>query len=528
MKCGEEKPACIRCSNTGRKCEYEGQISAPFAKSALSPSPNTVWRERRAFAYYFQQAAPCVGGGLDAEFWRTIVPQVCRSEPAVSDAVISISALFESPEPCPDLVLSRSPRALNQSHQDALGWYSRAVSVVRQRINQGNIDTFVGLISCMLFICIEALQGSVDTALQLYQQGVHLIRDFRTQVASRTVSAMQASWLEDTIVPIFDRLGTVALSVSGIPVTALLRDTERAAIQGFTSLKSARETIVLLAGETRIFQLNYEEYCSNPSAEGAPTLSELSNQQSILLATLRSWHMAFTRLMDDLATKGISLQETGTGALLSTYYEMQLIILETGLSSLQTATDSYLPNFQNIISQSRLALEASARPDGTQPPYSFDIGVGLPLWFTCLRCRDPTTRREATALLRLAPQVQGFHKSEPIASFGERIIFLEEQKALAASANREMAPESSSTTIGLHPDADTNASAAEIVPEEARIGPIGVFRSTVDAYPGVPEQEMMIQGDYATDRTFLRFSRNERSPDTGGWQSVNECIPFDV
>jgi hypothetical protein len=95
-----------------------------------------VWRERRFFAYYFQHVAASIGGELDLDFWSTIVPQVCRSEPAVWDAIIAISALFESPEPCPDLVPLRreNSRTLNQNHRDALGWYARSVSAIRQRI----------------------------------------------------------------------------------------------------------------------------------------------------------------------------------------------------------------------------------------------------------------------------------------------------------------------------------------------------------------------------------------------------------
>ncbi|KAJ5180316.1 C6 zinc finger domain protein [Penicillium capsulatum] len=502
VKCGEEKPACIRCTRTGRTCEYRGQSSISIASNPLPSLPNTVWRERRAFAYYFQQAAPSVSGGLDNVFWQTIVPQICRSEPAVWDAMISLSALLESPEPGPD-----------QNQRDALGWYSRAVSSVRQGIERGRVDIFVGLISCMIFISVEALQGSTDVALRLYQQGVHLIRELRLRVAHKGISALQASWLEDTIVPIFDRLGTVALSVSGIPVSALLRDTDRASLREFPSLKFARETMILLAGETRIFQLNYEEHISNPLDPGVPTAAELLNQQVTLLQGLQNWDSAFSRLMNHLETAGISPQEFGTAASLSTYYEMHLIILETGLSSLQTATDPYLPNFQNIVFQSRIALNASAGPDGTQPPFTFDIGVVLPLWFTCLRCRDPTTRREAAALIRQAPQVQGVHKTASIATLAEKIIAYEETKATPLAASQD---------AFVEPLSRPNDSTADLIPEEARVGPIGVYR----AGENVPTE----RGDCdqkSSGQTILQFSRNERDRGTGDWRVVRDLVPVD-
>lgn len=438
-----------------------------------------------------------------------------------------MSALVESPEPCPDRTPSHN---LDQNQQDALGWYSRAVSSVRQGIERGSVDIFVGLISCMLFISIEALQGSTDVALQLYQQGVHLVREFRSQITHRAISALQASWLEDTIVPIFDRLGTVALSVSGIPVSALLRDADRAFIQDFASLKFAREAIVLLAGETRIFQLNYEEHIAKPHDKSAPTIKELQNQQATLLNSLQSWHSAFSRLINHLATTGLSPQEIGTIALLSAYYEMHVIILRTGLSSLQTATDAYLSNFQNIVSQSRLALDASARPDGTQPPFTFDIGIGLPLWFTSLRCRDPTTRRAATALIRQAPPVQGFHKSDSMANLAKKIIAFEERKAMPLIADQDMvgrdARQPSSPSV--EPFSGTNESTAELIPEEARIGPISVFRVGEDAPPEMSERERLDWDRSSGSQTILRFSRNERDRESGGWRVVSEFVPVDA
>lgn len=165
---------------------------------------------------------------MDVDFWRTVVPQVCRYEPAVWDAIITISALFERPQQCPDSVIQRHENSvsLTKNHQDALGWYSRSVSAVRQRIEQGSVDTFIGLISCVLFICIEAIQGNADGAMQLYHQGVQLIAALRPQIASAATN--KASLLEDTIIPLFIRLGTFALASGGAPVTALLRDTEDA------------------------------------------------------------------------------------------------------------------------------------------------------------------------------------------------------------------------------------------------------------------------------------------------------------
>ncbi|KAG0156756.1 hypothetical protein PDIDSM_3937 [Penicillium digitatum] len=461
--------------------------------------------ERRAFAYYFECAASSIGGGLDVYFWRTVVPQVCRYEPAVWDAIITISALFERPQKCPDHVLQRYDDniSLTKSHQDALGWYSRSVSPVRQRIEQGSVDVFVGLISCVLFICIEAIQGNADGAVQLYCQGVQLINALRSQI------------------------------------TSLAADTEYALTQQFDSLKSAREAIVLLAIEIPLF----ETACTKESPQGHVyhMPDEFNTRRFSLVARLRNWHIAFHKLMTVLCAKDIlSLQQIGTSALLLSYHEMLYIMLETCTSLSLMQFDAYLPNFQNIVEQSAIAPKASVRSDGTQPPFTFDLNVGLPLWFTSLRCREPRTRRAALALLRQAPLVQGFYQCSMWAAVGETIMELEESYAMAKKVAYH-SPNSGTLDLKDGPipsfelaassysalaDMGSTTPTALFIPEEVRIGPIAAFRP-IDGFPSGTTEADIAKWNRGPDQVFLRYSRSERGMGGNSYRVVYEYVPFD-
>lgn len=473
---------------------------------------------------------------MDGDFWRTIVPQVCRGEPAVWDAIISVSALFEGPEPFPDLVSRRpkNPPTLTQNHRDALSWYSRSVTSVRQHIEHGAVDIFVGLVSCVLFICIEALQGATAEALRLYGQGVHLILALRAQIASGAMPPAKAFLLEDIIVPIFVRLGAMAFTISGAPVTSLLPENEHALKQKFVSLKSARDAIVLLSTEAQLLESICEKNMFRASAPHMPL--ELINRQMALSSRLRSWQTAFTKLMVCLHSKGrLSPEQTSTAALLCTYHETVLIILETCVSPSRMLIDAYLPNFQTIIDQSRIALDAYAQPDGTQPPFTFEISVGLPIWFTCLRCREPRIRRMALDLLRRAPQVQGVYKLPPAVTLGEKVIVLEETYGSALDAAQGM----TSSTIPGSADAlahsrgkssdgssSMDISREVLVPEEARIRPIGIFRLREGIPPEIVDEDVA-KWNASLDQEFLRFTRNKYNMDSGTWQIVHECVPID-
>jgi hypothetical protein len=64
--------------------------SSPFCS-------NNGRSERQAFEYYYHRAGPAIAGVMDVSFWKGIVLQICLSEPAAWDAMITISLLYENP-----------------------------------------------------------------------------------------------------------------------------------------------------------------------------------------------------------------------------------------------------------------------------------------------------------------------------------------------------------------------------------------------------------------------------------------------
>jgi hypothetical protein len=220
--------------------------------------------------------------------------------------------------------------------------------------------------------------------------------------------------------------------------------------------------------------------------------------------------------MESLGTKCVlSPHQIGTGAILVAYYETLIIILATCVTSRsEILTDAYLPNFQTIIDQSRIVLDTSARADGTQPPFTFDANVSGPLWFTCLRCRDPTIRQVALALLRRAPQVHGFYKTTLATTFIEKMVVVESMFAMSAAQG---------TACSTKLLESSNAP----MPEEARLGPVTVFRARDGFPPGTTEEEIA-KWTKNRDQAFLQFSRNKHDLASDTWQLVHDYIPIDL
>ncbi|GIJ83045.1 hypothetical protein Asppvi_001562 [Aspergillus pseudoviridinutans] len=540
VKCGEEKPNCIRCTSTGRKCDYPSPAPSRHASTSassvvpvldrpLSLSPSRVWLERRAFAHYAQHAASFIGGGLEIDFWVGVLTQVCRTEPAVWDAINAISALFENPDPCIDPVWPRQnnngSQVLRPSHRDALRWYSRSLATMRRQIDRGSVDMNVALISCILFICIEMVQGRVDEALRLYQQGVGLIFDLRAG-GTRMGSCTDFALLQDTIIPFFLRLGTIAQRISGVPVSGLLEEMQGRTENIFSSLSSARLAMAALAAEGMIFQRSVEEHFATKGPGCAVPLAFKSKQKD-LQKRLAKWHRAYTDFVNSSDPSEVPI---GLTSLLLSFHAVTSIVTAVSTEHLETAYDAFLPQFRLIVEQSAVHLEASAGPNGRQPPFTLETGPGLSLLMTAIKCRDPWLRRRALELLRKAPPVQALYRCAPGATLAESFIKYEESGTIFNGSSPGCA---GSYGEGSHwtktfPESgrsEIESTITTLIPEESRIHGYSVFQPLDDPWLlGDPD---ISKWNRRPDQTYFRFSRNRFDENTKTWRMVHDIVPID-
>ncbi|KAL4813591.1 hypothetical protein BDW67DRAFT_192755 [Aspergillus spinulosporus] len=573
IKCDQQKPSCRRCIAARYTCEYPSQVTTSYASAPSSttssildldldvsldvsgssaPAAASVWRERRAFAYYFHHAAPYLAGGLDQSFWTVTVPRICRAETAVWDAVNAISTLFEFPEMCLDFVFLRHEKtqsSLNDKQIEALSWYSRSLSKIRSGIERGNLSVQVALVSCVLFICIEMVQGRVEEALELYSQGVQLIHDLRARARYALLTASEIGFIESTIVPLFVRLGTAALVISGVPVCDLLSGLDTQQEYLFQSLEDARDALIPLAAEVQIFWRDTGRNPFIPGPSGEPAIPSSTEAEAAvarakrdhLQARLDAWFCAytnlttppqFTRTHQPAAKSKIN---TSTHAILLTFHATLSTILATSLSQTACIYDSYVHSYRTIVEQASIALKSLRKPDGTQPVFTFELGVGLPLFWTALTCREPVTRREALKLLGIAPPMQGFSKAQVGLALAGRIAELEEGFA-RDMLSKMPSPEGENGEALLTPPYDSTEGKEApkptvkktdlYIPEEARIQHYSVFRPRDQPHVLGPHGHDISKWGRSPDRLFLRFTRNRWDEEIGGWVLSDECVPM--
>jgi hypothetical protein len=150
VKCDETKPACNRCTSTGRKCEGYS-VSAPSRGNSRSPPTQnqahasetlcslSLYRlsseipgdeiERRSFYYLRERAIYDISGYFESEFWDRLGLQISHTEPTVRHALLALSSLcetYESKSINQDLTNDR-----DQFHiQFELQQYSKAVRLL--------------------------------------------------------------------------------------------------------------------------------------------------------------------------------------------------------------------------------------------------------------------------------------------------------------------------------------------------------------------------------------------------------------
>lgn len=467
-------------------------------------------------------------------FWTVTVPQICRTEPAVWDAMIAISALFEHPSQSLDFALLRNSnapeRGLNQSQQDALAWYSRSISNIQSQIHSGSADPYVALVSCVLFICIETLQGRIEEALELFRQGVSLILDLRIQASLSCVSVSKTNLLEDTVIPLFVRLGTTSLAIAGVEASAVFALVETPLQPIFASLDSARSAIALLSAEAILFDREANQHLKAVGGDLAVS-SEMLERQKALQTRLNDWHQAYINLCQSHYPDATSPADVES--VLLAYYAASYVHVSGCLTQSESTYDTHREKFLMIVEQAVLHLNNLSGPKAIQPPFTFEMGIGLPLSLVALKCREPALRRKALGLLRQAPPMQGFFKCTPLVLLIENLMILEEGYALALR-------ESTSPTVIGAPARDQQnepafmagqratetGSTLTTIPEEARICFYGVFRPSNGLPPSIKDEDFAGY-NRGPNQLFLEIARNRYDELSGTCYPVHEVLPLD-
>ncbi|KAH7389899.1 hypothetical protein BKA66DRAFT_460063 [Pyrenochaeta sp. MPI-SDFR-AT-0127] len=481
VKCDEKRPKCLRCIKTGRICDGYAQLDRDYFVQVFSHAQARSGRLERTvptvslygdnvhcLEFYFHCVRPMLSGRFDTQFWSRIALQLAHAEPSVRNALIALSHLSKC-EPG-TLEHARRSTATKDPSQLKPFWYSynNAVKCLVNRIAEPSYTPEVGLVSCILFVCIEFLRTDSHTAFTHLKNGLRIVselrRERRTDLGTRQEGSAQhrfgasTSMIEEELVPILIQ-GLMSALMYGVDVDTEFTFLEhqpscnykqrfydiREALSSYWDLRNAS---VLLARDMAM-KLH----------QGVrPTKSDLQRRDYILQDHC-TWLQALLELE---SFSNASTDERVSFSALKLAYYSTYTACACVTDTHEMSFDAHLSTFEALILHAKVIVKSMGITNVADPlrsrkdavaNFTFDTALIPALYHTALHCRCPTTRREAVTLLSLNIPREGLWDAQQHCIVAKRVIEIEEMEVDERGWPTEQARLSSSI-VGLDLDKD--------------------------------------------------------------------------
>ncbi|KAG4434570.1 hypothetical protein IFR05_009956 [Cadophora sp. M221] len=363
------------------------------------------YSERRSFHYFRARNMAESPGNFEPYFWERIVLQLSHKFPPVKQSLLALSAIYEDHE----RNLDRKGASVARYSAVAIQQYSKAVKELATYLNAGEQDTTVALISCLIFVWIEFLQGDLETGIRHLKSGLRIISGHNS-LASKPHS-QEVKDINASLDRSFARLQIQAEIHGGFPVdfpklTRTSAEHSAPVPTSFTNIFDAREWLDSELVES--FQFLHRLQTLTHGVETDYFAIEVARLRH--LERLDAWSEATQRMtLESVPVEG-HLYSSGV-LYLQLYYKAVSIIFKTITKVSEMAYDEYIHDFRRIYDISKSLIESAK---SGAPMLSFDMCIIPPLFFLVLKCRDLALRRKAIVLLELAPYREGMWRRDDV------------------------------------------------------------------------------------------------------------------
>jgi hypothetical protein len=378
---------------------------------------------------------------VDARFWQELVPQLAQTYNFVWDSVVCLSSLLEHVTYKPLSTASDSSdstEVMNRQHQQALGFYNRAISNLRQLAARDQVDDSIVVLSYILFSSVEFQQRQVKTGIELLKRCCDIsIKNLASTYPRRNSTATHA--VDQVVTPFVLRKAVLTATLGCAlplqwPANEEANDILRAALSRSPILREARVQFYSLVDDSYNL-IRLADFLPHIEDSQPVKVSFMTDRQSVL-DKLTHWKASFNPTSSPTPDAEIDW----IASYLLMYWTVCYVSLATCVSTRQTVFDDHMDRFAEIVEYARVYLKHCTEFPRIRLLASADPGLVPPMYFCATKCRDPVLRREAQHMMRLAPQ-QGsqwaFVEPDRVLS---RLISLEE------GANR---PPSSKASLEL-------------------------------------------------------------------------------
>ena len=363
---------------------------------------------------------------------------ISTSEPAVLNVAIALGSLNQPGGDC-------HPQ---ESDEFALRHYSKAMKALQSKIaEQDTVAPELILITCLMFVAFEFQQNGWLQAKSHLEGGLTFIRE----LLEGHQQSLPPKQVLEPLVEAFERLD-VSMSLftsSRVHLNRAIEGARMASLPSemqFRNLVDAGRPLNLQIAAMRELVYTIEKQRFSPEGLSAEDYRHFGEQQLRQLVSLKHWDRA---MMDLLPRLSKAKDQRAARILQTQHLGCQLKVSECLTDGREMLWDRYQADFERLLdlAEEVVKLEAAASSpssdNGTSnytPGFSVDMGVVPPVYFTAMKCRKPTLRRRAVAILRSCKHREGAWDGQTSAGLAVRIITLEEQ-GLGTVENASDVPE---------------------------------------------------------------------------------------
>ncbi|KAL1882323.1 hypothetical protein Daus18300_000809 [Diaporthe australafricana] len=402
--------------------------------------------EQASFDWFRYRATIKLSGVFGSRFWDMLVLQACMTTPAVLHALLALGSAHMV-----EMMRGReatSGESGQQLETFALKQYNKAITCLRPHLTnngQGGESAHVVLITCVIFVCFELLQGRYVEGQTHLQNGLNLLSQFQAELHTpgpRGVLVLghpQESVIDGYLVEVLSRLHAQMSLFGPVPgagcksiaiATVIPDSTTQAPPPLFDSMNQARKHLEGLFNAIHCLTAR----CPRKHiVRDAP--KALLDVQYRIQTYLRLWQQVYKLSRLKLISQ-LNLRNAQSYPLLTVYHTMAVVMVTTCLTPPdESIFDSFEVAFASMVStcedmlRTAVQLMVSDRAAGfCSESFSFTADMGLipPLYYTALKCRVPSIRRRAIKLLETATHKENIWNGAVAAQVAREVVKIEE------------------------------------------------------------------------------------------------------
>jgi hypothetical protein len=435
VKCDETKPACLKCIQSGRKCDgyvplktwvfevrnRDDSSSSPSLISAPS-SDYSEPMENRALMYFRERTVPVLSSfaAVAREFFNSTILQAGHVDPAVKHMIIATASLQEANLCTPGQYSVN--RWLFGQH------YSKAIALLTGSGSKPSVETV--LMACLLFLTCENFQGSTMAGLLHIYSGLKILQDWKASKRQKAIAAGSADDLiENQIDPIFARLEAQTTVYRSADTSLHPYYSENPTrLQSIPSVPNSFKDL-FLARDSLDEVMQWMFHVLDMNRCGTPDSSAILQIRDLL----DDWQLTFKAFSASLSEH--ERLEQRTASALDIHHRILCITLDVNSAKTELIYDRYLSDFRSLLKQCEEIIKyREIAPTNNWAEYAdrmslfeFEFGMIAPLFVIACHCRDPALRRKAIRLMRYLHRTEGAWDTCSAGKIAEAIMETEER-----------------------------------------------------------------------------------------------------